>query len=77
MCKLLSLTHHNRQTLKNRNMSLEYARKLARRWESDEIPASGYYYQMARKCLRLFSDHLTSSEHSLLAGLVEYYNHHR
>jgi hypothetical protein len=58
-------------------VSLEYARKLARRWENNEIPCSPYYYKMARYCLNMFRDYLNDEEHSLLIGIVEYYNFHR
>lgn len=60
-----------------RTVSLEYAKKLARRWESGQIPATDYYYQQARRCLDAFRDFLPAKEHGLLVGLVEFYNHHQ
>lgn len=59
------------------NVSLDYAKKLADRWENDEIPASDYYYRQARKMLRIFGDFLSTEKYNSLVGLIEFYNHHR
>jgi hypothetical protein len=59
------------------NISYEYAKKLARRWNDGEIACTYYYYLQARKCLRYFGHYMTSEEHSLIAGIVEYYNFNR
>jgi hypothetical protein len=57
--------------------SLDSARRLAEKWGAGQIPASPYYYRQARTALRIFGDSLTGEEHSLLVGLVEYYNFHK
>jgi len=56
--------------------SIDSARRLAEKWDNGQIPASPYYYSQARAALRAFGDCLTSEEHSILVGLVEYYNFH-
>lgn len=58
------------------NLSLDYAKNLARRWREDEISCTKHYYNKARQCLNAFRDYLSQEDHSTLVGLVEFYNHH-
>lgn len=58
----------------SKQLSLDYAKKLAERWNSGAIPTNRYYYLQASECIAVFKDYLSDDHYSLLAGLVEYYN---
>jgi len=60
-----------------KEISLNYAKRLAERWANGEITATPYYYNMARKSLNCFRNFLSQEHHSLLCGLIEFYNHHK
>lgn len=55
-------------------VSLDDAKKLARKWDERSIPATPHYVRKAKDCLLAFSTMLTDTEHSSLVGLIESYN---
>lgn len=59
------------------NVSFEYAKKLAEKWEDGTITVTPHYYRAAKECLNAFRDYLSPCHHSLLVGMVEFYNHHK
>ena len=59
------------------NVSVEYAKKLARRWRDGDITSTAHYARMAKYCLKIFPGFFTQEEHSLLVGLIEHFQHYK